>query len=184
MANLVDKQCKDTVWLTPSKILDPVRTFFGEQIPFDPCTEPDNPTNAKSWLCQGGIEHQWYQDSLAMEGTFVNPPYGSAIKIWIEKINLESQMGVPIIALLPASRWEQKYWQDNVLSDTLKFMCLIRSRVSFLKPGGGIAKGNPYPSILYFYENQNRLWFRPKFYDCFKHLGLILCPQIVSRAPK
>jgi len=34
--NWADKTCKETVWLTPESILDPVRRYFGGQIPLDP----------------------------------------------------------------------------------------------------------------------------------------------------
>lgn len=37
----------DNTWRTPEKILEPVRSYFGGEIPFDAATGLDNPTRAK-----------------------------------------------------------------------------------------------------------------------------------------
>ena len=45
--NLADKKAERKDWLTPPKILEPVRRYFGGQIPLDPATGADNPTDAQ-----------------------------------------------------------------------------------------------------------------------------------------
>ena len=81
-----DKTCKETVWLTPDKVLDSVREFFGGEIPLDPATESNNPTSAKKifTITSNGLDQPWDV------GVFVNPPYGKGIRDWCKKIIFRS----------------------------------------------------------------------------------------------
>ena len=161
-ANMVDKNCKSTVYITPERIMKPVRDYFGGQIVLAPATEPSNPQNAKEF-CTGAPE----SDGLAISwvnGTFINPPYGKLLRPFLEKIHEEAEDGHEIIALLPASRWEQFYWQRDVFNPNLTGLCFVRKRVNFLRPTGEVAQGNPHGSIVCLY---NGMWspFRKHFGD-------------------
>ena len=152
MSKLVDKTCKDTEWWTPLHIVVAVKMFFAEHfaltphIPLDPATHPSNPTGAEEFYCSEGELKPW------VDGTFVNPPYGKEIKTFVAKIAEEAHKGLTIVALLPASRGEQEYWQRDVFNDHLTALCLVRKRLRFRKPDGTEAKSNPYASVLYFYN--------------------------------
>ena len=160
MSNLVDKQCKDTEWWTPESILEPVRRYFrslgGDGIELDPATDSSNPTEAKRIYTDcdpkldrflgNGLTKPW------QNYTFLNPPYGKVMREWLDKMRMEAERGIVMVALLPASRWEQGYFQKCVFNDNLLGFCMIRKRVKFLHPDGTVGKSNPYASILYAYN--------------------------------
>lgn len=185
--NFTDLNCKSTVYITPDTILDPVRSYFGGQIPLDPATEPCNPTRASKFctketsdVFEMGPPHNWEHDGLRLSwsrhsGVFVNPPYGKQIKFWCEKICREATYGVPIIALLPAgARFSTKYFQSYILGPHLDAVCFVRGRVKFLRPdGSGTAGQNPYDSMLMGFSVDAN-----KFAACFKHLGKIVRTRI------
>ena len=173
MSNLVDKSCKDTEWWTPFHIVQAVKMFFADSlavwdpaIPLDPATHPSNPTGAKEFYCSEGELKPW------RHGTFVNPPYGKEIKTFAGKIAEEAEKGYLIVALLPASRWEQEYWQRDVFNDRLTALCLVRKRLRFRKPDGTEAKSNPHASVMYFY---NAEW--KHVINTFQHVGK--CVRVV-----
>lgn len=160
---LVDKSCQSTVYITPDYILDPVRSYFGGKILMDPATEPDNPTLAHEFYTK---EHNGLVSDWGRAGIFVNPPYGKELALWTQAIWLHGRAGAEIVALLPGQRFETAYWQQNILSVPLRAICFLRKRVSFLRPDGTKAKGNPYGSMLYgFNVNLER------FSIAFRHLG-------------
>jgi site-specific DNA-methyltransferase (adenine-specific) len=147
--NWVDKECKETEWWTPRKILDCVDTFYGGQIPLDPATHPSNPTKAKKFFTKDndGLSQKWD------EPVFVNPPYGKGIRDWCEAIWRHSLIGLPIIALLPCgARFSTRYWQNFILSERLHAICFVRSRVKFLREDGTPRPQNPYDSAIYAYN--------------------------------
>lgn len=166
---MIDKECKETIYLTPEKILVPVRDYFGGQIRLDPATQPENPTSANLFYTgtpHDGLELPW------MDKTFVNPPYGRVLQDWCRKIDSESQKNLGIVALLPGQRFETKYWQKHILNDRLSAIVLILGRVPFLRPDGSPAKSNPYGSMLYVYNDDPE-----QVEKHFGHLGKILCLQ-------
>ena len=111
--------------LTPENIVLAVRQIFGGTICLDPCTTPDNPVGALSFVAppDDGVAVPWDLGSV-----YCNPPYGRARERWIEKCILESLRGVPIVLLIPAhtdTLWFQK---------TLRYattVCLIAGRLRF-----------------------------------------------------
>lgn len=169
--------CKSEVWITPSLVLDPVMRYFGGPIPLDPCTEPDNPTQACFFFTaeDDGLAQDWTAFG-AWNGVFVNPPYGEALKDWLAKISSVAafECPVPILALLPCgARFSTGYFQQFLATPQLNTVCWIKGRVSFLRPcDEGLfrhyerADGNPYDSALY---GLNVDWSR--FKACFGELG-------------
>lgn len=166
MSNMVDKSCESVEWWTPERVLSPVKLYF-DGIRLDPATAPSNPTNADRFLTreEDGLRHEWE------DGTFVNPPYGPEIKEWIAKIRDQSLIGHEIIALLPASRWEQQYFQDCVFNEGLSGFCLIRKRLQFIDGNKDeVCKSNPYASLLYGF-NISR-WSR--FEEVMNYVGTVV----------
>ena len=175
--HLTDLKCKSTIYLTPARLLDPVKNYFGGSIPLDPATEPSNPTGAGYYGTEEGeINDRCLGDGLLIDwhrfdGTFVNPPYGRVIKDWCRKIHEESDLGAAVIALLPAGpRFSTQYFQDHIFTSTLTVACFVRGRVKFLRPDGTVTTGqNPYDSVLYGFNID-----KDRFEQEFKHLGSVV----------
>lgn len=70
--------------LTPDYILEPVRAVLGG-IDLDPCTEPDNPTDARVFYTaeMDGAATSW--NTPGITSIYVNPPYGKARERWVER---------------------------------------------------------------------------------------------------
>lgn len=149
------RECRETVWITPEHVLEAARAYFGGPIPLDPCTEKDNPTRALRYFTanDNGLVQPW-DDSV-----WCNPPYGEDMRAWIERIYSEASGGLEIILLIPASRFETGYFQDQILCPEQNAECIVRRRLSFLRPvDDGLfyrtyetpAKNkNPFSSIIY-----------------------------------
>lgn len=144
-----DKACKNTIHLTPPRILCAVRSCLGGEIALDPATEANNPTAATRFFTEAndGLSRTW------TDRAFVNPPYGQALPRWVAKIHAEAKRGLRIIALLPGSkRTETAYYQEHVWSAELTAVCFVRGRISFLTADGKPQKGNTSDSALYGYN--------------------------------
>lgn len=111
------------VQLTPPYILDPIRAAFGGRIDLDPCTLPDNPTQAERFYSppQDGAALPWDADTI-----FVNPPYGKARERWVRRCIL-AEAG-RIVLLIPAHT-DTRIFQVALESADSAF--LIRGRVRF-----------------------------------------------------
>lgn len=169
MSNLVDKRCISTEWYTPPEILEPVRKLFWGRISCDPCTSYTNPTIADRI---GYLDGEYPKDGLKMsweDNTFVNPPYGKELYLWIEKTVCEAKKGYKIVLLVSASsRWDQKKWQ-RIYSPELTTFVMPIGRVKFLDSQGVRHKSPPYPSVLYFYNIESM-----DVYDCFHTVGTVV----------
>lgn len=163
--------CRSQLWLTPPEVLEPVRAYFNGQIPLDPATEDDNPTEAFYWFTaeQDGLDRAWKHP------VFVNPPYGSALPAWVEKIRVEAHYGQVVLALLPTTRFSTRYFQPFLRE--VAAACWIKGRVAFLRPveaAGALfphyerCDQNPYDSVLYGFNVDPG-----RFESCFRELGAV-----------
>lgn len=86
--------------LTPPYILNPVRRVFGGVIDLDPCTEPDNPTEAERFYClpQDGCALPWNTQTI-----FCNPPYGEVRDRWVKRCIAAGREGKQVILLIPSA---------------------------------------------------------------------------------
>ena len=172
--NFADKSCSTGGWYTPAKVLDPIRCYFGGVIPLDPCTLPTNPTEALEFFTpeDDGLAKPWG----GYGGVFVNPPYGVKNRFhdWVSKIHEEAENGEAIIALLPCgSRFETRYWQEDILNEFLDALCFIKGRVPFEDETGKPHKNNTYGSLLYgFGVDVNR------FTEAFWELGRVFAVKL------
>lgn len=172
-ARMVEKGCASIDFWTPEKIIAPVRSYFaalghGDRIALDPATAPSNPTGARSFYtpADNGLTRGW------VDGTFVNPPYGSALYLWVPKIAEEARAGHAIVALLPGQRFDQPYWLEHLVShQQLTAICFVVGRIQFKTPGGGVAKGNPYGSMLWILNGNYGAAI-----DAFSSVGALLAP--------
>lgn len=173
---LVDRSCKDTVWLTPPHLVEASRDALG-WIGLDPATEPTNPTKATTFFTErdNGLSRCW-----TLHGpVFVNPPYGRDLKLWCDKIDQSARAGQQVLALMPCgARFSTKYWQRFMLTERLSCLCFLNKRVSFLRPDGKPAKGNLYDSAVYAYNVD-----RQRFKKAFSKLGRVIDVLSVTEQP-
>lgn len=129
--------------LTPGYVLEPIRELLNG-IDLDPCTEPDNPTQAKRFYClpQDGCELPWDVASV-----FCNPPYGEARDRWAERCINEGKSR-QVVLLIPAhtdTRTCQKVLRaaDSVLfvKGRLKFGVLRENRRQEAASHGSLIAG-------------------------------------------
>ena len=73
----------------------------------------------------------------------MNPPYGRAIKHWVEKAYTESKRGATVVCLIPA-RTDTAYWHDYCFKGEVRF---LRGRLSFSNKGTA-----PFPSAVVIFR--------------------------------
>lgn len=133
-------------WMTPPALVNALLKFEGvDQFYIDPCcTEKNIPAKLH-------YQHP-YMDGLALAWSglvFMNPPYGNALKDWIQKAYEESRRpGCAVWALIPA-RTETQYQHDYGLTKA-GFTVFLKGRLHFLQDGED--KGSaPFPTMLLYY---------------------------------
>ncbi len=116
--------------LTPSYVLEPIRDLLGG-IALDPCTEPDNPTQAEAFYClpADGADLTW-----DFRNVFCNPPYGEARDRWVRKAMREGQER-PVVLLIP-SHTETKIVQAALLHCETAMFVKARLRFGVLRENG------------------------------------------------
>jgi len=80
--------------------------------------------------------------------TFLNPPYGHVITVWLKKAYNESLKGKTIVCLLP-SRTDTKWWHDYVMeAQEIRF---LRGRLKF----GDAKNSAPFPSVVVVFRGMH-----------------------------
>lgn len=84
--------------MTPRYLVAAIEQLFGGRIGLDPCTEADNPTNARRFYTppDDGCALPWRARTV-----FVNPPYGRARDRWVERCIAEGAKR-SVVLLIPA----------------------------------------------------------------------------------
>jgi len=116
--------------LTPPYVLEPVRELLGG-IDLDPCTEPDNPTRARTWysLPADGCALPWDARTV-----WCNPPYGQARDRWVERCIAEGQRR-KVVLLIPAHT-ETRTFQRALLACSCVVLIQARLRFGVLRENG------------------------------------------------
>lgn len=136
---------RDMCWRTPPEVWRSVLGRLGiEQFDLDPCApEPDDPC-AWSIPCRerftakdDGLSKSWGEPGSVV---FVNPPYGQALRHWIDKAISEAARGVVVFALVPARTGTNWWHKANESGGKAE---LLRGRLRFIGPDG--RPGNPAP---------------------------------------
>ena len=128
-------------WETPVELFNELDAEFGFEI--DVCATAEN-AKCRSFFSpeQNGLMQSW-------RGTcWMNPPYGSALPVWMAKAYTASLEGATVVCLVPA-RTDTKWWHDFAMRGEIR---LIQGRVRF----GQAANAAPFPSAI--------IVFRPKRY--------------------
>lgn len=113
--------------LTPSYVLEPVReALLG--IDLDPCTEPDNPTDAYLFYTAStdGLSKPWHLTTVT--SIFVNPPYSKAREPWVQRCIEAGAVGRRVILLMP-SHTDTRLFHKAV--ETASHVVFIKGRVKF-----------------------------------------------------
>jgi DNA N-6-adenine-methyltransferase (Dam) len=110
---------KRQAMLTPEYVLDPIRRLFGGRIGLDPCTDPDNPTDAAKFYClpADGCVLPWDAPSV-----FCNPPYGLARDRWVNRCVVEGRER-PVVLLIPAHTETRIFQRALQACRSVVFVC-------------------------------------------------------------
>jgi hypothetical protein len=110
--------------LTPVYVLEPIRHLLGG-IGLDPCTEPDNPTEADQFYAppDDGAILPWSARSV-----FVNPPYGLARERWVER-SIREGRDRAIVLLIPAAT---ETWSFQRALGACSSVVFVRARLRFV----------------------------------------------------
>jgi len=120
-----------TNWKTPRMFFKALDAEF--HFDFDPC--PENPTF-------DGLAVDWGERS------FVNPPYGNHIGMWLKKGHEESLKGKTVVFLIP-SRTDTRWWHDYVMkAHEVRF---IKGRLKF----DDHKNSAPFPSAIVIFDENN-----------------------------
>ena len=127
------------VWATPQAFFDKLDGEF--HFTLDPCALPSNAKCKKYYTPEdNGLEKDWSGESV-----FCNPPYGSAIKLWVKKCYEEAKKGALVVMLIPA-RTDTSYFHDYIYNKAeIRF---LRGRLKF----GEAKQSAPFLSMVVVYN--------------------------------
>jgi len=125
-------------WPTPQWLYTALDREFGFTL--DPCATPANAKCRHFFTRElDGLAQDWSEHTV-----FMNPPYGRAIGLWVEKAYKTHLQGATVVALLP-SRTDARWWHNYVMKGEIRF---IRGRVTF--EGGKFPA--PFPSAIVIFR--------------------------------
>lgn len=134
-------------WWTPQWLLDLVRQM--DPIALDPCTEACNPTQARVFYTEGGLEQDW---SLPFKGSiWVNPPYGRALGAWSKKMvhEADKHRRVRDMFMLTPARTETEWFGE--LFDNADAIAFFRKRIKFEHPSQPGKQSPKFPNALFYF---------------------------------
>jgi|TARA_R110000851_G_scaffold81814_4_gene179496 phage N-6-adenine-methyltransferase len=132
-------------WATPQDFFDKLNWRFGPYT-LDPCASPAN-TKCSNFFTEAedGLTKSW-------EGfnSFINPPYGRGIELWIKKAYDESRHEDTRVTMLVPARTDTKYWHSYIMkADEVYF---VKGRLKF----GDSKNSAPFPSAVVVFDGTNR----------------------------
>lgn len=150
-------------WRTPKWILDGVRESIQDDIDLDPATAPDNPTRARVFYCENGLELPWEGSDL-----FLNPPWSRKLKLpiapWVARLNeyVERYRRLrPAFLVCPASANALWFQRHVFTADAILFP---RGRVKYEPdPWDDAEDGSPTFDSVVAYWGHYPKWFANAF---------------------
>lgn len=140
---------QDMTWQTPPEVWQDVLNRLGlEQFDLDPCSPGQSspiPCTNRFTVADNGLSQCWGAPGSTV---WVNPPYGKALSVWIDKIIQESCRGIKIIVLVPARTGTN--WWYKALSGGGKPE-FLRGRLRFIGPDGERGDPAPFDSALIWF---------------------------------
>jgi len=158
-------------WETPQWLFDELNAEFDFNL--DAAASEDN-AKCEDYIASDGLTTQWVHEVRTYPGgvkevyylkgrVFVNPPYGRAVGLWVQKAHDEVEKGNAelVVMLLPSrtdTRWFHQYiyQKDNVeirfLKGRLKFS--NRTLPTYQEDGGHKVSPAPFPSMVVIFRPQ------------------------------
>lgn len=140
---------KKETWETPAHIFDSLNAEFNFTL--DPCCNEQN-AKCKTYFTKedNGLTQNW-----AGHRVFMNPPYGRALKFWIEKAYNEWKTNnTLIVGLIPADVTDTAYFWDYVYK--IAEIRFIKGRLKFkgVNTKGELIhnKSAPFPSMIVIWK--------------------------------
>ena len=167
LPSLIQPIAESDVWQTPQPLLDVLREHLGP-ILLDPCSAPDNPTQAGiffhgedpadsylKWPIGNDLGTAYDGRSGSKHGfVWVNHPY-SQNKVWAAHVNrYVAQRNAPTTIMIGPASTSAQWFQD--CANTSTFCYFPGKRVAFLdpatkKPGKAATK---WPSVIFGWRFQ------------------------------
>jgi site-specific DNA-methyltransferase (adenine-specific) len=127
---------KTDQWSTPQDFYNKLNEEF--HFTLDPCADEFNHKCDKYYTeSDDGLKQDWSGETV-----FVNPPYGRAIKDWVQKSYEESQKDNTKVVMLIPARTDTKYFHKYIYHKAeIRF---IEGRLKF----GNSKNSAPFPSMV------------------------------------
>ena len=135
-------------WQTPPEVWQGVLGRLGiDRFDLDPCSPGGNgpgviPCADRYTVADDGLVRSWGEAGAVV---WVNPPYGRALAMWVDKMIMEAARGVKVIALVPA-RTGTKWWHRAIEGGGKPEF--LRGRVRFIGRDGVPGAAAPFDSAL------------------------------------
>lgn len=132
-------------WGTPEDLFKELDAEFNFTL--DACASPWN-YKVDNYYSEedNGLEQPW------TGVVWCNPPYGRAIRDWIQKGYESSTAGATVVMLIPA-RTDTTYWHDYVMQGDIRF---LRGRIKFVQPDGTSKDAAPFPSAIVIFKPKEK----------------------------
>ena len=123
----LSKSRKSTEYQTPFGLYTTLNKIFKFQL--DPCTTQDNPLGTATFYTkeQDGLTKPWNTN------TYINPPFGSGVKEWIDKMITESNKNPYYYVMLLPARTDTKWFQDLIWKPG-SVIYFLKGRLKFVNP--------------------------------------------------
>lgn len=156
-------------WRTPPEVLERVRFVFGDQIGLDPATAPDNPTEAKVFFTERGLEQSWNPH----RDIFMNPPWSKkeslyawhwAAAMWLHNDENPSKQMIEVLPASVNAKWFHKWVMPS------SAICFPEGRIAYVPPPGELTTDSPTFDSCIAYFGPAPLHFK----GCFEDFGEVL----------
>jgi phage N-6-adenine-methyltransferase len=164
-------------WATPRALRAQIYDLFGP-ITLDAAASPKTTLVRSNWfgpaqkypdrrdaLALEWNEPQWHR-RLQSKLVYLNPPYGRALPLWVDKAISCSRAGVPVLLLVPArtdTRWGQRLLHEA------SSVIFLKGRLSFDNVGRA-----PFPSMVVCLATKTHC-LSPKNSTSLGKLGTSMC---------
>jgi phage N-6-adenine-methyltransferase len=129
---------KTPEWETPQFLFQGLDAEFGFEL--DVCATPDK-AKCKRFFSpfEDGLKQDW-----GGAVCWMNPPYGRAIGLWMEKAFESAKRGATVVCLVPA-RTDTDWWHRYAQRGEVRF---LRGRLKF----GNAINSAPFPSAIVIFK--------------------------------
>jgi phage N-6-adenine-methyltransferase len=131
------------LWETPKEFFNKYNALYRFEL--DVCATPQNAKCPRFFTeSDDGLNQTW------TGSCWMNPPYGRAIGLWMEKAYTSFKAGATVVCLVP-SRTDTNWWHNYAIKGKIEF---IKGRLKF----GGHKNSAPFPSAVVAFDDSVRMW--------------------------